>query len=112
MRHQQHRGVDLRKYRKLTRVKEPPKEPENLQELQRSKFLTVALPTTMTISPCVLLFRQVNASSRALLAKDVQEVSINATRRDATVQSHITFALTRTDMRWMQFQFHMVQVAR
>ena len=107
MRHQQHRGVDLRKYRKLTRVKELPKAPEN-----RSKFLTVALPTTMTISPCVLLFSQVNASSRALLAKDVQEVSINATRRDATVQSHITFALTRTDMRWMQFQFHMVQVAR
>jgi hypothetical protein len=112
MRHQQHQVVDPRRCRRPTKVRGPPRAPENLQECQRPRSLMGALLMMTTTSPCALLFSQGNASSRALLAKGAQEVFINARRKDATVQSHITFALTQTDMRWMRLQFHIVQLVR
>ena len=62
----------------------------------------------MTTSRFALRFKMESASSRDQLASGAQEDFINAIRKDASVQSHITFARILTDMRGRHLQFHQV----
>ena len=62
----------------------------------------------MTTSHFALCFKLESASSRDRLAKGAQEDPINVIRKDASVQSHITFARILTDMRGRHLQFHKV----
>ena len=62
----------------------------------------------MTTSHFALHIRLESASSRNQLAKGAQEASISVIRKDASVQSHITFARILTDMRGRHLQFHKV----
>ena len=62
--------------------------------------------------PLCFAFCLENASSRGLPVRGVRGVSINVTRKDATAQNHIIFALTLTDTGRMRLQFHKVQFGR
>ena len=105
MRHQQPQDNALRRFRRLTRGRASQKELQRQPLLQSCNFQRGALPMTMTTNLCALHFRAESASSRGQLGNVVQEVSIDATRRGVTVQSHIIFAPTLTDKCAMQ-RFH------
>jgi hypothetical protein len=91
--------VAPRRCRRQTKEREHPRALRSQQPLQGFKFQRVALHMMRTTNRSVLHFNRESASSRAQLGNVAREVSISATKRDATVQSHTTFAPTLTDKR-------------
>ena len=105
MSHQQRQAAAQKRFSELTKARAMQKDLGNLRQ-QRFNCQMDALHMTMRTGPCALLFSRVNASSRGHRGNDVLEVTTSAIKRDASVQSLITFAPIQTDSRRNQVQFH------
>ena len=106
-RHQRLRVAQTRR-QELTKERVIQKAPESLVVPLDCSCRKGAPLTMMTTSRFALRFKMESASSRDQLASGAQEDFINVIRKDASVQSHITFARILTDMGGRHLQFHKV----